>query len=249
MMKKITWLFLSFLMLWGFFLLFNGWCNEVVAKNTTTWKQITTQTNWKKKSKPKKKQTTNKEKVENDENTEVVWDHSNFSITVYSPTDMQYLFNWDFYNFTSDSEQHWYKSTIILPLAFLVRNSNNELSFQFRVEQDWKIHFVKVNMKFTPEMARKWDALIYIGKKDIATQDLPTAFQSTTLQSWDANNIYIKTSNIASITLEDRADVDATILFPNLLGVRSYYPIIVIGVVVAFAVFGFLMYKKDLVKI
>lgn len=83
-------------------------------------------------------------------------------------------------------------------------------------------------MKFTPEMARKGDALIYIGKKDVATKDLPTAFQSTTLQSWDSNNIYIKTSNISSITLEDRADVDATILFPNLLGVRSYYPILVL---------------------
>lgn len=247
MMKKITQLFLSFLMLWGFFLLFNGWVQQVSAKWTTTKQQITTQTNWKKKTKTKKQQS--KPKEDNQENAEVVGDHSNFSITVYSPTNMQYLFNWDFYNFTSDSEQHWYKSTIILPLAFLVRNGNNELAFQFRVEQGWKIHFVKVNMKFTPEMARKGDALIYIGKKDVATKDLPTAFQSTTLQSWDSNNIYIKTSNISSITLEDRADVDATILFPNLLGVRSYYPILVLWVVVAFAVFGFLMYKKDLVKI
>lgn len=243
--KLIKFWFLAFL-LWGFFFHANFSHQGVYASWTSSKTSTTTKKTTKKSSKTNTNTSTT---TEIDSNTEVVGDHSNFGITVFSPTNMQYIFNGDYYSFTSDSEEHWYKSTIILPLAFLVRNTNNELAFQFRVEQNGKIHFVKVNMKFTPEMARKWDALIYIGKKDIKSSELPAAFQSATLQSWDSNNIYIKTSNISTITLEDRADVDASILFPNLLGVRSYYPIIAIWVVIMFAVFGYLMYKKDLVKI
>lgn len=217
---------------------------KVVEKNENK-KETKTQNTTNKPTDTQPNNTTNK-----DEWGKVVWDISNLSIVVFSPTNMQYLFNGDWYDFYDYNENYWYKSSIILPLAFLSRWGNNDLTFSFRVEHNWKIYFIKISQKFSSELARKWTLMIYIWDKNLKANELPPEIQNGwALQSWENKGIFIKTSNVSEIVMEDKPDVEADILFPNLLWIRKYWSVIILGFVVFFLSSAYLIYKKQVIKI
>lgn len=181
---------------------------------------------------------------------EVVGDRSNLSIMVFSPTNMMYKFNWEWRNFNETSTPWLYKSTLIQPLAYLNKGNNNELVFSLRVKQNEKIHFVRITQKYTSEILRQGTILIWVGNENVPNDKLPEEMKSWgTLHSWDSNGVYVKTSNVSTIVLEDKDDIVTTILFPNILGVKWYGWIILIGIMMMMVSMAFLLYKKQIIKI
>lgn len=270
----IIWVLSLCLWTWLFF----NW--EVRAKNAsttisqtqklkTTKNSSTTKKSKKKNKKTSKKKTIKKENtnqqdenitsiadefssdVLNDENATIVGDKSNLAIVIFSPTNMQYSFNNDWYTFYEKDEKYWYKSTLIQPLAFLSKNANNELIFNFKVEHKGKIYFVKISQKYTPEIIRRGKIGIYIWPENLTEHDLPTAMQDGwwTLQTFDSEWLYVKTTTPTTVTIEWKSDVEAVILFPNLLWVRKYWSVIALWLILFFLSLAFLIYKKQVIRI
>lgn len=150
--------------------------------------------------------------------------------------------NWNFYQPSSDEVNWWYKTVVTIPKISLTNNDVQQ-KFVFKVKKDDKLYYVYVNIEFSSfeELNNKNKIYLYVWNKE------PEKLNDYIIQ--EINWIYIQSSEDVTYKIEEKKDISADIIFPNILWVKKIWPILWLWFLISILSWSYLIWKKQVIKI
>lgn len=166
----------------------------------------------------------------------------NLFFEIISSDQLIFNINWNFYQPSSEQVDWWYKTVVTIPKISL-QESDTTQKFVFKIKKDNKLFYTYVNMSFSSfeELNNKNKIYLYVWITK------PQEIENYIIQ--ETNWIYIQSSEDITYKIEEKHDVSADIIFPNILWVKKIWPILWLWLLISILSSAYLIWKKQVIKI